>query len=165
MSPMASNQDNFFKVHGAKELAKELNKLSRGTQNQILRPALTKGAAEIRKVAKMMVKSEFQRHTGTLFKSIKSKTFTAKGRNKGLVARIGVLHGKDGDSGYYPKASNGKSEPRPVAVVARTLEKERHFLDRALVQGQAAAVREMLAKFQEKLSAFHAKEGDKGKIK
>jgi HK97 gp10 family phage protein len=151
-------QDEFFKMYGAKELGKELRKLSRGTQNKILRPALSVGAAEIRKIAK----KNAPKKSGLLKSEVKSKVFTAKRRAKGLVAKIGVLGGKAQKVHYYPQQGN-EEKPRPVLLVAHYHNQKLKFLDKALEQGNPQAVKVMLARFQEKLTAFHAKEGDKGK--
>ena len=148
-----AKQDEFFKIHGAKELGKELRKLSRGTQNKIIRPGLTKGSAEIRKQAKSNVNGDIMnRQSGGLFKAIKSKTFTKKGRSRGLVSRIGIIPitqtNKDGDiinkyAGYWNK--------------------RRKFLDKALDQADDKATKALVQTVQQKLNEFHAKEGDKGK--
>ena len=79
-----ANQDEFFKLHGAKELSDELRKLSRGGMNKILRPGMRQGAAEIRKAAKRMVPVD----KGNLKKALKSKVFTAKKGAKGVVASL-----------------------------------------------------------------------------
>ena len=156
MARLGNNQQNeFFKVHGAKELSAELQKLSRGAQNKIVRPGLNKGAAEVRKQAKANVNNDIlNRDTGGLFKAIKSKTFTKKRGQRGLVSRIGIIPAtqtnKDGDiinkyAGYHNK--------------------RRKFLDKALDQAEDKAVKVLVAKVQERMDAFHAKEGDKGKPK
>ena len=145
-----ANQDEFFKLHGAKELGAELKALSRGMQNKIVRPGLRQGAAEIRKVAKRIVSSELK-DTGLLAKNIKSKVFTAKRGRRGVLARVGIVH----DAGYYPQKGNEK-KPRPVAVVAATHNIRIKFLDRATAQAQSIAIHKLLTVSQQKMDAFHA---------
>ena len=70
---MARN-NSFFEIHGAKEIALELNELARGVNNQIVRPGLRKGAAHIRKIAKKIA----PKADGHLKKAIQSKVFTNK---------------------------------------------------------------------------------------
>jgi hypothetical protein len=138
-----AKQDEFFKLHGAKELGKELKALSRGVQNKIVRPGLRQGAAEIRKVAKQIA----PRDTGLLSKSIKSKVFTVKSGGKGVVARVGVLTtdsvDKDGD---------------PVIKYAGPVEKRTKFLEKAAQQAQDKAIRKLLTVSQQKMDQFHAKQ-------
>jgi hypothetical protein len=138
---MASKQDEFFKLHGADELQKELKALSRGMQNKIVRPGLRQGAAEIRKVAKRIAPKD----TGLLSKSIKSKVFTNKTGAKGVVARVGVLStdavDKDGD---------------PVIKYAGPIEEKTKFLEKATAQAQGIAIQKLLGVTQQKMDAFHA---------
>ena len=112
-----ANQDEFFKLHGAKELGDELRKLSRGRMNVILRPGMRQGAAEIRKEAKNLVPVD----TGLLKKSIKSKVFTEKGgrRGKGVTARIGVLTNSGTDKDGVPVAKYGGGVNRKVKFLER----------------------------------------------
>ena len=148
-----AKQDEFFKVHGAKELGKELRKLSRGAQNKIIRPGLNQGAAEIRKEAKRKVNNDvLQRQTGGLFKAIKSKTFTKKRGGRGLVARIGII-----------PATQTNSEGQVIQKYAGYHNKRLKFLDQALDDADDKAVSVLLDVVQDKMTAFHAKEGDKGK--
>ena len=147
-------QDEFFKMYGAKELGRELRKLSRGTQNKIIRPGLTKGAAEIRKDAKKKVSGEILKRgeTGGLFKAIKSKTFTKKRGGRGLVSRIGII-----------PATQTNSKGQIINKYAGYWNKRRKFLDKALDDADDKATKVLIDTVQEKLTAFHAKEGDKGK--
>lgn len=164
---MASNQDNFFKIHGAKSLQKELQDLSRGMQNRILRSPMRKAVAEIRKDAKKFVPVE----SGWLKKSIKSKVFTTKRGSKGIVGRVGV---------FVPKQEtrpNGRKMVHP-ARVASTLEYgtenagkarntyigARNFLRNALRSADDRAVEILIKDTQKRINEFHAKRRDEGKI-
>lgn len=144
--------DNFWKVHGAKEIGDELRELSRGQMNTVLRPGMRQGAAEIRKAAKQLAPKD----TGLLNKKIKSKVYTKKKGGKGVVARIGVL----GDAGY-----SNQNPPRPVALYGYDQNKKQGFLDDALSIAEAPAIHKLIATTQQKLDAFHAKKGDPGKGK
>lgn len=143
-------EDNFWKVHGAKEIGDELRELSRGQMNKILRPGMRQGSAEVRKAAKKLAPKD----TGLLKKKIKSKVYTKKKGGKGVVARIGVL----GDAGY-----SNQEPPRPVALYGYAQNKETHFLDSALDIAQAPAIYKLISTTQQKLDAFHAAKGDPGK--
>lgn len=146
-------QDEFFKMYGAKELGRELRKLSRGVQNKIIRPGLTKGAAEIRKDAKKKVSGDIlQKRSGALFRAIKSKTFTKKRGGRGLVSRIGIIP---------PTQTN--AEGQIINKYAGYHNKRRKFLDKALDDADDKATKILISTVQEKLTAFHAKEGDKGR--
>lgn len=159
---MANGQDDFFKINGAKELGAELRALSRGIQNQIVRPALRVATAEVRKVAKTYVPIA----SGLLKKSIKNKVFTAKRGAKGVVGRIGVfVKGSDAGSGTHPakygaalehgtdKAGKGKS----------TVIGARKFLQNALTAAEPTATKLLVNKTQERMDAFHAKQDSKYK--
>ena len=154
-----ASQNDFFKITGNDHIAKELDALSRGMKNKILRSPMTKGAAEIRKVAKRIVKTELN-DTGLLHKMIKSKTFTKKSRGKGLVSHIGVLNVKNQD-GYYPKKGNEK-KPRPISLVANVHNNRVNFLDRALNEGNARATQVLITETQKKIDEFHAKNKQAG---
>ena len=153
---MASQQDNFFKVNGAKELAKELKELSRGMQNKILRPAMTKATGEIRKVAKTYVPVD----SGLLKKSIKNKTFTAKRGAKGIVGRVGVfVKGSDGVATHPAKYGAALEHGTEKAGKGNnTIIGARNFLANALQSAEPMATKALLAKTQEKMDAFHAKQ-------
>jgi HK97 gp10 family phage protein len=148
---------NFFEVHGAKEIAKELKDLSRGMQNKIVRPALNVAVAEVRKTAKQLAPKD----TGILKKAIKSKVFTKKRGAKGIVGRIGVL---DSNVEY--------SDGTPVAKVAAVLNHgsparniyARNFLEDALKMTEPQATAKLLARTQVEIDKFHAKRKDKGKV-
>jgi hypothetical protein len=150
MQPMAD--DNFWKVHGAKEIGDELKELSRTMQSKILKSGMANGAAEVRKAAKALA----PRDKGLLKKSIKSKVYTKKKGGKGLVARIGVL----GDAGY----SNQK-KPRPIALYGYAQNKRTNFLNDALDIAEAPAIHVLIEKTQIQIDKFHAKKGDPGKAK
>lgn len=155
---MSSNQDNFFKVNGANELAKELKELSRGMQNKILRPAMTKATGEIRKVAKTYV--PVVEGSGLLKKSIKNKTFTAKRGAKGIVGRVGVfVKGFDG-VGTHPAKYGAALEhgTEKAGKGNNTIIGARNFLANALQSAEPMATKALLAKTQEKMDAFHAKQ-------
>ena len=155
-----ANQDEFFKINGAKELGEELRELSRGMQNKILRPALRVATAEVRKVAGNYVPVK----SGVLKKSIKSKVFTAKRGAKGVVGRIGV----------FIKGSTGETHPAKYGAVLehgtksagrdrKTIIGARNFLSNALSSAEPQATSKFLSKTQEKMDEFHAKQSSKYK--
>ena len=161
---MASNQDNFFELHGAKELAEELRELSRGMQNQILRSPMTKAIAEIRKGAKRYVSID----KGLAKKFIISKTFTAKRGAKGIVGRIGVFtdisipNGKEGVHVAKYAAVQNYGTNRAGKAKNTTIPAQ-DFLGKALASEDGKATTILLTEAQKRLDAFHAKRGDKGK--
>jgi len=162
---MASNQDNFFKTHGADELAQELRDLSRGMQNKILRSPMTKAVAEVRKAAKRYIKVD----KGVAKKFIKSKTFTAKRGAKGIVGRIGVFtdisvpNGKEGVfvAKYAAVQNYGSTK---VGKARNTTIPAQDFLGKALASENEKATNILLTEAQKKMDAFHAKRGDQGKV-
>jgi len=140
-------RDNkLFRINGAKEIAQELDELSRGFNNQIVRPGLRQGAAHIRKIAKKIAPKD----DGHLRKAIQSKVITAKGRNKGVVARVGVLKNTFTDE-------NGV----PVVKYAGAQLDKTEFLNKAVKQGEGAALKILTKVTQEKLTAFHQKRAAK----
>ena len=141
-----ARDNSFFKVHGAKEIADELNELSRGFNNQIIRPGLRQGAAHIRKIAKKIAPKD----DGHLRKAIQSKVITAKGRNKGVVARIGILKNTFTDERGTPV----------VKYAGQQLDKT-EFLNKAVKQGEAEAIKILTKVTQEKITAFHSKRAAK----
>ena len=158
---MASNQDQFFKINGANELGQELKELSRGMQNKILRPAMTKAVAEIRKVAKTYVPID----SGTLKKSIKSKTFTAKRGAKGIVGRVGVfVKGSDG-TGTHPAKYGAAIEygTETAGKGNNTVIGARNYLSNAMSSAEPAATQALLTKAQERMDNFHAQQAGKYK--
>ena len=156
---MASQQDDFFKVNGAKELAKELKELSRGMQNKILKSPMTKATGEIRKIAKRYAPED----KGIAKKFIKNKTFTAKRGAKGIVGRIGVF-----ETASIPNGKEGVEIAKYAAVIEHGTDKAgrgksntiyaRNYLSDALVAGDPIATQVLIAKTQEKMDAFHAKQ-------
>jgi hypothetical protein len=142
---MARNND-LFRINGAKEIAQELDELSRGFNNQIIRPGLRQGAAHLRKIAKKIAPKD----DGHLRKAIQSKVITAKGRSKGVVARVGVLKNTFTDE-------NGV----PVVKYAGAQLNKTEFLNKAVKQGDAAALKILTKVTQEKLTAFHQKRAAK----
>ena len=138
--------NNFFKVHGAKEIAAELNELARGANNVIIRPGLRQAAAHIRKIAKKIAPKD----DGHLKKAIQSKVITAKGRNKGVVARIGVL-----------KNTFTDEHGTPVVLYAGKQLDRTEFLNKAVKEGEPEAIKILIKVTQEKLTAFHQKRAAK----
>jgi len=155
---MAKN--DLFKVNGAKELGKELLQMAQGFQNKMVRPGLNVGAAEFRKDIKRNVPEDL----GFLKKEIKSKTFS-KGRGRGLVARAGVLSAVQvtNESGHsvaiakYAAVQNYGSIKRNIVG--------KHFLSDAVKSVGDLAVKKMITRVQEKVTAFHKSKGDPGKGK
>jgi len=145
-----ARDNSFFKVNGAKEIAKELDEMARGANNKIVRPGLRQGAAHIRKIAKQLAPKD----DGRLNKAIQSKVFTSKGRSKGVVAKIGVLKNSFTDE-------NGV----PVVLYAGMQNEKTDFLNRSLRQGEAEAVKILTKVTQEKLNDFHAKRAAKAALK
>jgi HK97 gp10 family phage protein len=159
---MASQQDQFFKVNGAKELAQELKELSRGMQNQILRPALRAATAEVRKVAKTYVPVK----SGLLKRSIKNKVFTAKRGAKGVVGRIGVfVKGSDVSGGTHPAKYGAALEygTESAGKGKDTIIGARRFLANALKASEPIATSKLVSKTQERMDNFHAKQASKYK--
>ena len=153
---MASQQDDFFKVNGAKELAKELKELSRGMQNKILKSPMTKATGEIRKIAKRYAPVD----KGIAKKFIKNKTFTAKRGAKGIVGRVGVfVKGSDG-VGTHPAKYGAALEhgTEKAGKGNNTIIGARNFLANALQSAEPMATKALLAKTQERMDAFHAKQ-------
>lgn len=154
-----ASQDEFFKINGAEELGRELRELSRGVQNKILRPALTKATGEVRKVAKKNAPVDL----GILQKNIKNKTFTAKRGSKGVVGRIGVFS-KD-------VISYGESRGVAIAKYGAVQEygkkdgsvKAQEYLAKSLQQAEPQATQALIKRTQEKLDDFHAKQASKYK--
>lgn len=158
--------EEFFKVNGAKELAQELKELSRGMKNKIVKPGVLAGAGEARKVAKQFVPVK----DGVLKKSIKNKVFTAKRGSKGVVGRIGIfVKGTE-------KVKNGNKMVHPAkygAAVNYGSEKTgrdksnvlgaRLFLENALQASESQGVAKCIAKTQEAMDKFHAKQASKYK--
>lgn len=143
---MGSRDNSFFKVNGAKEIAQELDELSRGVNNQIVRPGLRKGAAHIRKIAKKNAPVD----DGHLKKAIQSKVISNKGRGKGVVAKIGVL-----------KRSFTDEQGRPVMAYAAEVNEDTKFLDKSITQGSQEAVNILTKSTQEQLDKFHSKRAAK----
>ena len=156
MLPMAKN---LFKVNGAKELGKELLQMAQGFQNKMVRPGLTVGAAEFRKDIKKNVPEKF----GILKKEIKSKTFS-KGRGKGLVARAGILDSVQVQNGNKSVAVAKYAAVQNYGSIKRNIA-GRHFLAEAVRDVGDLAVKKMIDRVQEKVTAFHASKGDPGKGK
>tara|TARA_R110002126_G_C10271285_1_gene484102 strand:- start:254 stop:712 length:459 start_codon:yes stop_codon:yes gene_type:complete len=141
-----AKQNSFFTIHGAKEVADELNELSRGINNQIIKPGLTVGAAHIRKIAKR----EAPKIDGHLIKAIQSKVFTAKSGGKGVFSKIGIL-----------KKSFTDENGTPVIKYAGEANEATDYLNKSIQKGQSEAIRLMVKRVQEKLDAFHAKRAAK----
>jgi len=139
---MARN-NSFFRVHGAKEIAAEMDDLSRSINNQIVRSGLRKGAAHIRKMAKQKAPVD----DGHLKKAIQSKVVSNKGRGKGVVAKIGIL-----------KRSFTDENGRPVMAYAGD---QNDFLGEALTEGRPEAVNILIKSTQEQLNKFHTKRAAK----
>lgn len=150
ITPMAN--EDIFKVYGHDEIAKELKEMTRGMKNKILRPALTKGAAVIRKIARNNAKVG---ETGHLKKSIKSKTFTAKRGAKGVVARIGILASADLTDN---KPTQKRPKGTPVQLYGRAVEVKYWTINDALKQGESQAMDVFMKRAQEKMDDFHAKQ-------
>jgi len=138
-----ARDNSFFRVHGAKEIAQELDELARGANNVIVRPGLRQGAAHIRKIAKSIAPVD----DGHLKKAIQSKVVSNKGRGKGVVAKIGIL-----------KRSFTDENGRPVMAYAGD---QNDFLGKALAEGRPEAVKILIKVTQEKLTAFHQKRAAK----
>lgn len=151
---MADN--NFFKIHGAKQIADSLEELSRGAQNQIVRPGLRQAVAEIRKIAKSIVPKK----DGFLKKGIQSKVFTAKKGRKGVVGSVGMLR-KDKVGAPTKKFPKGI----PIQIYGGALNKKLKFLQRANQQGQSVAIEKLKSVTAVKLKAFQAKMDAKAKAK
>lgn len=161
-----ANQNEFFKVNGAKELGNELKALTRGMNNTILRPALREATGEVRKVAKTYVPVQ----SGVLKSSIKNKVFTSKRNAKGVVGRVGIF--VKGNQ----KVKNGNKMVHP-ATYGATLEHgtdkagagrsnyigARNFLSNALQSAEPIATQRMIARTQIELDKFHAKQAAKYK--
>lgn len=141
---MAST-DNFFKVLGAKSIARDLDKLSSGTQRTIVRPALTQGA----RLIGMYMRSIATVRLGFLRKSIKWKTYTVSGKGgKRLVAKIGTL---------ASSSTNEDEQGTPIYKYAwRALEKNDH-LTKAIEARTDAAVQIILKRTETELNKFHSK--------
>jgi hypothetical protein len=152
-------KDDLFTISGAKELGKELMQMAQGFQNKMVRPGLNVGVAEFRKD----IKNRVPVHLGVLKKEVKSKTFS-KGRGKGLVARAGIL-----DSTSIPNGNSGVSIAKYAAVQNYGSTKNGtpalNFLGESVKAVENAAVSKMVARVQEKVTAFHASKGDPGKGK
>jgi len=142
---MARNND-LFRINGAKEIAQELDELSRGVNNQIVKPGLTVGAAHIRKIAKR----EAPKIDGHLIKAIQSKVFTAKSGGKGVYSKIGIL-----------KKSFTDENGTPVIKYAGEANEATDYLNKSIQKGQSEAIRLMVKRVQEKLNAFHQKRAAK----
>jgi hypothetical protein len=147
---------NFFKVHGADEIAKELQGLSRGTKNKIVRPGLRQAVAEIRKIAKRIAPKK----DGFLQRGIQSKVYTAKKFERGVVGRIGMLS-RDKVGAPSKRFPGGV----PIQIYGGALNKKLKFLQRANRQGEGIAVQKMISVTDQKLKAFQAKMDAKTKAK
>ena len=150
---------DLFKISGAKELGKELMQMAQGFQNKMVRPGLTVGVAEFRKD----IKTRVPENLGILKKEIKSKVFS-KGRGKGLVARAGVL-----DSTSIPNGNSGVAIAKYAAVQNYGSTKNGtpaiNFLGESVKAVEDTAVSKMVARVQDKVTAFHSSKGDPGKGK
>lgn len=145
---MANQDDNFFKVIGANEIAKALEELSRGAKNKIVRPGLRQAIAEIRKIAKSIVPVD----DGHLKRAIQSKVITQKGKNRGVVGKIGVLDKKFTDE-------NGV----PVMKYAGQVNAATGFLDKANRKGKGAAIEKLKVVTAAKVKQFQKKMNAKAK--
>ncbi len=140
-----AKQDNFFRVHGAKEVADALMGLARGTQNKIVRPGLRQAIAEVRKVAKTLS----PRDDGHLRKAIQSKVITAKGvKSKGVVGKIGILKKTFTDENGVPVMEYAGG---PKGII-----KTSGFLERANVQAKPAAIQKLTSVTKQKLAKWQA---------
>lgn len=149
--------DNFFKVHGAREIAAELEKLSRGAKNTVVRPGLRQAVAEIRKIAKQIApKGE----TGALRKGIQSKVVTMKKGSKGVLGVVGMLK-KD----KVGKPSKKFPKGVPIQIYGGALNKKIKFLQRANQQGKGLAIQKLKSVTAEKIVQFQAKMDAKAKAK
>lgn len=136
---------NFFKVNGAKEIARDLIKLSEGTQRKIVRPALTQGARLIGQYMKGIVPVT----SGTLKRTIKWKIYTrGSGGRKAFFAKIGTTQGQ-GD----------KKNKKGVQVFkyAGKAEMKNRYLERALNAREKAAVQMLIHRTDIELKKFHSK--------
>ena len=150
---------DLFKISGAKELGKELMQMAQGFQNKMVRPGLTVGVAEFRKD----IKTRVPENLGILKKEIKSKVFS-KGRGKGLVARAGILDStsvSNGDKAVavakYAAVQNYGSTKNGTPAL--------NFLSESVKSVEDTAVSKMVARVQDKVTAFHSSKGDPGKGK
>ena len=144
---------DLFKISGAKELGKELMQMAQGFQNKMVRPGLTVGVAEFRKD----IKTRVPENLGILKKEIKSKVFS-KGRGKGLVARAGILDSTSVSNGDKAVAvqNYGSTKNGTPAL---------NFLSESVKSVEDTAVSKMVARVQDKVTAFHSSKGDPGKGK
>ena len=151
--------EDLFKISGARELGRELMQMAQGFQNKMVRPGLTVGVAEFRKD----IKNRVPENLGVLKKEIKSKVFS-KGRGKGLVARAGII-----DSTSIPNGSGGVAIAKYAAVQNYGSTKNGtpalNFLGESVKAIEDLAVNKMVARVQQKVTAFHASKGDPGKGK
>jgi len=141
-----ADANNFFKVHGAKEIARDLNALADGTVRKIVRPALTQGARLIGQYMKGIVPVK----DGFLKRSIKWKTYTRKGRGgKQIFAKIGTL-----------AASGNKSTEQKgtrVFMYAGKQVEKFQYLERALNAREKAAIQILIHRTDIELKKFHSK--------
>jgi len=147
---------NFFKIHGAREIAAELDKLSRGAKNQVVRPGLRQAVAEIRKIAKALV----PKLDGFLKKGIQSKVATMKKGNKGIIGVVGMLK-KDKVGKPSKKFPGGV----PIQIYGGALNKKIKFLQRANQQGKGLAIQKLKSVTAVKIKEFQAKMDAKAKAK
>ncbi len=75
-----------FEIVGDKELIRKFEKLRQSTVNKIMRPAISAAIRPIRKAAKQYAPKRF----GVLRKSIRTRTFTNKGRVASVTGAIFV---------------------------------------------------------------------------
>lgn len=148
--------NNFFKVHGAKEIAAELEKLARGAKNTVIRPGLRQAVAEIRKIAKAIVPKK----DGFLKKGIQSKVATMKKGRKGVIGVVGMLK-----KTFVGKPSKKFPGGVPVQIYGGALNKKIKFLQRANQQGKGLAIQKLKTVTAEKLVLFQAKMDAKARAK
>ncbi len=151
-----ADKNNFFKIHGAREVALALEDLSRGAQNKIVRPGLRQAVAEIRKIAKKIA----PRDSGALRKGIQSKVATLKKGRKGVIGVVGMLK-KD----KVGKPSKKFPAGVPIQIYGGALNKKLKFLQRANQQGKALGIEKLRSVTRVKLREFQAKLDAKTKAK
>ena len=151
-----ADKNNFFKIHGAREVSRALEELSRGAQNKIVRPGLTQGIAEIRKIAKQLAPKK----DGFLKKGIQSKVATLKKGRRGVIGVVGMIK-KDKVGKPSKKFPGGV----PIQIYGGALNKKLKFLQRANKQGEALAVGKLRSVTRVKLREFQAKLDAKTKAK
>jgi hypothetical protein len=139
--------ENLFKILGAKSIASDLDKLSKGTQRTIVRPALTAGA----RIIGMSMRSIVTVRKGFLKKSIKWKVYTWRGKGgKQLVAKIGTI----GDS-----VNNKDEKGTPIFKYAGSAIRKNDHLTKAVKATENAATQMLLKRTDIELRKFHSKGG------